>query len=211
MKTILCFGDSNTWGYIPITGERYAFSHRWTSVLEKNLGEGYRVENEGLNGRTISVIDPVSPGTCGMELFEPCLRTHIPLALLVIMLGTNDSKIHLHQSAYTIYRAMERLIKTAKNPDYGAFEILIVAPPLVSEDIETRSFTFNLESREKLQALPVFYEQLANMYGCRFLDSTQITPPSREDGLHFSAEGHRLFGEAITKKVKEILKDEGKQ
>ena len=92
MRRILCFGDSNTWGYDPATGERFDEQTRWTGVLQAALGGDYTVIEEGLNGRTTVWDDPIEGHKNGHEYLVPCLETHRPLDLVVLMLGTNDLK-----------------------------------------------------------------------------------------------------------------------
>src|SRR4030095_16419851 len=96
MKTIMCYGDSNTWGCIPLTGpeppRRYGPAQRWPGVLRRELGDGYWIVEEGLNGRTTVWDDPLGPFRSGKELLAPCLMTHEPIDLVVVMLGTNDLK-----------------------------------------------------------------------------------------------------------------------
>jgi lysophospholipase L1-like esterase len=93
MKTILCYGDSNTWGYIPGTGERYASHVRWPGVLQNALGNGYVIIEEGLCGRTTVWDDPIEEYRSGKEYLIPCLKSHAPLDLVVLMLGSNDLKM----------------------------------------------------------------------------------------------------------------------
>lgn len=91
MKQILCFGDSNTWGLIPKTGERFPWGIRWTSILSEKLGQDkYHVVEEGLCGRTTVFDDPLRDGRCGVKVLPTLLESHDPIDLSIIMLGTND-------------------------------------------------------------------------------------------------------------------------
>ena len=92
MKNILCFGDSNVYGYMPGDGHRYPRDVRWTGALEQLLGPGYHVIEEGLNGRTTAFVDNLQPWSCGLGAFAAALRSHAPLNAVFIMLGTNDTK-----------------------------------------------------------------------------------------------------------------------
>jgi lysophospholipase L1-like esterase len=96
VKTILCYGDSNTWGCIPLTAaqppRRYGPAQRWPGVLRRELGDGFGIVEEGLNGRTTVWDDPLEPSRSGKELLVPCLLTHQPIELVIVMLGTNDLK-----------------------------------------------------------------------------------------------------------------------
>ncbi|MBC7812535.1 MAG: hydrolase, partial [Burkholderiales bacterium] len=102
MKSIVCFGDSNTWGYDPVSKGRFARDKRWTGVLRQTLGEGYLIIEEGLNGRTTVWDDPIGYFKNGRDYLIPCLDTHCPFDLITIMLGTNDLKKRFSVSAYDI-------------------------------------------------------------------------------------------------------------
>src|SRR3954462_1773041 len=99
MKTIVCFGDSNTWGYDPASNGRFGPTNRWTGVLQTALGSDYRVIEEGLNGRTTTVDDPIHDHRNGRHYLPPCLESHAPFDLVTIMLGTNDLKARFNSSA----------------------------------------------------------------------------------------------------------------
>ena len=92
MKNILCFGDSNTYGYIPIERKRYAYEERWPGLLAAALGGEYHIIEEGLNGRTTAFTDYLEPDRNALEYIGPCILSHAPLDLVIIMLGTNDTK-----------------------------------------------------------------------------------------------------------------------
>nr|WP_330390789.1 GDSL-type esterase/lipase family protein [Anaerostipes sp. 494a] len=111
MKQILCFGDSNTYGLIPGTSERYNWSVRWTGILDQSLSQkGYRIIEEGLCGRTTVFEDPLRDGRKGTAIFPTVLETHQPLELVVLMLGTNDCKTVYDASSNVIGKGMERLV-----------------------------------------------------------------------------------------------------
>jgi len=105
VKRVLCYGDSNTWGYDPATRRRFAPDFRWTGVLANRLGPDHLVIEEGLNGRTTRWDDPIEPGRNGLALLRPCLDTHEPLDLVIVMLGTNDLKRRFNVTASDIARA----------------------------------------------------------------------------------------------------------
>ncbi len=110
-RTILCFGDSNTWGYVPGgCGLRYPRNVRWPGRLAELLGSEYHVIEEGLNGRTI-VWDDMIRGYCsGLSYITPCLQSHKPIDLVIVMLGSNDTKDQFSVDAYSIARSMTRLM-----------------------------------------------------------------------------------------------------
>ncbi len=112
MKTILCYGDSNTWGYDPVSEDRYPLAQRWVSVLARELGPEYQVIAEGLNGRTTVWPDPVEGEyKSGKSYLLPCLESHHPIDLVVLMLGTNDLKHRFGLSAWDIARAAGTLVE----------------------------------------------------------------------------------------------------
>ncbi len=216
MKTVLCFGDSNTWGYIPITGRRRPYSERWPGAMAGLLGNGFIVSENAVGGRTTSFDDPICPKRCGAESLDEALIANHPLDLVIIMLGTNDSKIHLHQTPYSIASGMELLVKAViSKPEYGpgygadgkAPKILIAAPPLINEDIITRPGMrdFDISSAKTVQALAPLYNQIAEKYGCGFLNAACCAEASYEDCLHITADSHKKLAAAMAEKVRELL------
>jgi lysophospholipase L1-like esterase len=207
MKTILCYGDSNTWGFNPATKERYGRDIRWPGVFRNALGEGYLVIEEGLNGRTTVWDDPIEEYRNGKEYLPPCLITHKPLDLVVIMLGTNDLKRRFSLSAYDIARGAGVLVEIIQRSDTGlndqAPKVLLLAPPPVAKLTE---FVDMFEGSEvKSQKLGHYYRQIAEELGCEFFDTSEVIVSSDVDGIHLDPEEHRKLGEAVALRVKEIL------
>ena len=134
MRTVLCFGDSNTWGYIPgSNGRRFPRDVRWPARLQLALGEEWEVIAEGLNGRTAALDSPVAEGRNGLPYLVPCLHSHAPVDLLDVFLGTNDVGDRFRLPERDVARSVGRLVKLARSaeagPDGGAPEILVVCPP----------------------------------------------------------------------------------
>ncbi len=207
MKTIICYGDSNTWGYNPATQGRYDRDSRWPGVLRNALGEGYLVIEEGLNGRTTVWDDPIEGYKNGKEYFIPCLETHKPLDLVIIMLGTNDLKKRFSLSASDIADGAGALVKIARQsetgPDENAPKILLLAPPPVAKLTE---FAEMFEGSEaKSQKLGQRYRQVAEEFRCEFLDTSEVIISSDVDGIHFDVDEHRKLGEALASCVRNIL------
>ena len=122
MKTILCYGDSNTWGYDPATEERYPLEARWVSVLARELGSDYHVIPEGLNGRTTVWPDPwEGEHKSGKTYLIPCLESHYPIDLVVMMLGTNDLKHRFGLSAWDIARGAQTLVEMIQRSEFGPY------------------------------------------------------------------------------------------
>lgn len=217
---ILCYGDSNTYGYQPENGERYSEKIRWTGILSNRLGKRYVVIEEGLNNRTTALEPEGEPWRSGLLYLEPCLRSHIPVDVFILMLGSNDMKIVFHQTPESIGNHLRLLIREIrriskeKNPQGRECKILLISPIRISEKLlqkdETGEFggMWAIELSRKLS--PV-YEKIAKEEQCYYLDGATVTEPSQVDGLHLSPEGHRKMAEAIEEKILEICeKSKGK-
>ncbi len=205
MKTILCFGDSNTYGYIPGSGKRYSIQTRWPRLLANLLGGEYDVVEEGLSGRTTAFRDLIEPGRCGLDTILPCVMSHEPLDVIVLMLGTNDTKSRFHVTAQEIGYGMEELImKIGGYYHYreGVPEILLVSPvPLgdMSDAVE-----FNEASRQKSLLLANIYRQIADTFHCHFLDAGAVTGELGCDGIHLTPRGHAALAQAMAEKIRSI-------
>ena len=204
MKHILCFGDSNTHGYIP-GGGRYDWQTRWTGLLADLLGKEYRIIEEGQNGRTSSFDDPFDPYKNAMNYIIPCLQTHDPLDLTVLMLGSNDMKSYLKPSIGKITESMSRLCQIIL--DTSGAPVLLVSPILLGNQMETSDFaaSFPPSSVAMSHELGTALRRVADERGIPFLDAAQIAEPSPEDSLHLSPEGHRKLAQAFAVKIKELL------
>jgi len=208
MKTILCFGDSLTWGYDPATGNRIARDKRWAGVLGQDLGQKYYIIEEGLNGRTTIWDDPLHGGyKNGMKYLVPCLASHRPIDLVILFLGTNDLKMHFYLSAAEISEGIRTLVniilKSESGPDERAPKVLVVAPPHITELSE---FVDEFESgKTKSRQLGYLYSQVAEEYGCEFLDASDVVVASNIDGVHLEAEEHIKLGHKISEIVEEML------
>jgi lysophospholipase L1-like esterase len=207
MREILCFGDSNTWGYDPVTKERLPNDVRWTGVLQAALGAGYRVIEEGLNGRTTVWEDPVEGDKMGKRHLMPCLESQAPLDLVVLMLGTNDTKKRYSAPAVDIAAGVGVLLdiiaRSAAGRDGKAPPVLLMAPAPLTKLTE---FAQMLEGGvEKSRELAPLYAEVAKTRGCRFFDAGKVISCSDKDGVHFEAPAHRALGEAVAREVKKIF------
>ncbi|MCF7933191.1 MAG: SGNH/GDSL hydrolase family protein [Spirochaetia bacterium] len=207
MKSIVCFGDSNTWGYDPIAKQRYDRDTRWTGRLQSALGDAYHVIEEGLNGRTTVWEDPLEEGRCGKTYLYPCLQTHKPIDLVILMLGTNDLKKRFDVSAEDIVKGAEQLIKMIGTSESGrddeAPDILLVAPSVIKE-IEEFEIMFS-GGREKSKEFSQRYKELAQSYKCHFLDTNTIMSVSDADGIHYEPEAHQALAMKLCKMIKGII------
>jgi lysophospholipase L1-like esterase len=209
MHEILCFGDSNTWGYDPATGERFPGDVRWTGVLQASLGTGFRVIEEGLNGRTTVWEDPVEGDKVGKRHLLPCLESQAPLDLVILMLGTNDTKKRYSAPPSDIAAGVGVLLdiiaRSAAGRKGAAPPVLLVCPaPLVTLSGFSEMFEGGIE---KSRAFAPLYAALAKARGCAFFDAGTVVKCSALDGVHFDAAAHRSLGEAVAKEVRKVLRE----
>ena len=204
MKSVVCFGDSNTYGHNPVNGDRLPESVRWPCLLQNLLGDGYKVIEEGLNGRTTVFDDPNDDWKNGV------LCTHRPVDYLVIMLGTNDMKTVYNASLDEIAAGLNEIVQRAEKvmdlKQGYVPKILVVSPPEISTDILTGPFrdSFNEVSIDKSKRLAEYYKRVADKHGCGFLDAKQYIKPSVEDGLHLDPAGHKGLAEAVSEAIKKL-------
>ena len=211
-KNILCFGDSNTHGYNSKTGGRFDVNERWTKLLQKNLGDDYYIIEEGLSGRTTSFEDPVFEGLCGLNVIYPCMMSHEPLDLVIIMLGTNDTKDRFNANSFIIGKGLERLAQKTIDTHAawrGAPNVLLIAPPPIHPDYAKTAVAGEMGDKcvERSRGLAKEFQDVADRLHCHFLDAGSI--PGIEmypyDWMHLSLESHKLLADELTKVMKEIL------
>jgi len=181
LKTILCYGDSITWGYIPGNLGRYPRAGRWPWMLQDRLGKEYEVIAEGLCGRYTVLDEPYRSGRNGAMLLQPILESHAPIDLLVLFLGKNDVLHFADMTAYDAARGIEVLIKMAKTSETGRTEsspeILVVSPSLIRELSDELQILCHGNPRMSLE-FSRFYSEVAQRHGVHFLDAAQICEPS---------------------------------
>lgn len=208
-KRILCFGDSNTWGYTPGTGHaRYDSSTRWTGVLQQFLGNEYEVIEEGLNSRGIMHGDsrPGKEGRNAMDYIYPCLDTHDPLDYVIIFLGTNELKSEFNCSADDVGDCLKILIDRISSRDSQFREvkpqILVIVPPIVNDQtpfcLKNDKF---IGARAKSVELKDVYKRVVKEKDVVLLD-VQDELETGEDGVHLLESSHKLLGEKIAKLIK---------
>lgn len=201
--TILCYGDSNTYGYNPANGLRYPKSVRWTGRLQEMLGEACTVIEEGCNGRTTVFVDPVEEWKCGLDYLKPCLNTHKPVSLVILMLGSNDLKTVYNASAREIAAGAERLVRiiqsfTKEKQGFEA-EILLIAPPVIGDGIMHSPFSMSFDETavERSGQFAEEYRRVAKNHHCLFLNAAEYIQSSAADSLHLDPDAHAALAEAI--------------
>ena len=209
MYRILCYGDSNTWGYEPVSKKRFPADVRWTGVLRRTLyPDCFEVIEEGLNGRTTVWDDPIEGHKNGKEYLIPCLESHRPLDLVVIMLGTNDLKKRFSLSALDVSLGAAELVDIVHKGEYGPggkkSRVLLLAPPPVFEIGEWAEMLEG--AAEKSRLLAGHFRRRAEERHCEFMDVSEIAVSSSIDGIHFEAAEHRKLGRAVAGRILKILR-----
>ena len=214
MKRILCFGDSNTYGHNPATEGRFDETVRWTKQLSRILGEKYFVVEEGLNSRTAAITPEDEPYLNGLTYLAPCVRSHQPLDLVILMLGTNDMKTCFSMTPERIAEEIRSLIRCVREANETArngkkdCQILVVSPFYIRETIADHPYreyygdTWGVELSHKVAP---YYEKVAREEGCAFFNAAEYITVSPIDGLHLDKEGHCRFAELMSGEVHRLL------
>jgi lysophospholipase L1-like esterase len=219
MKTVLCYGDSNTFGWKPVKFDpldtpvifgqyRFDKDKRWSGIMAGELGNGYNIIEEGLPGRTTVLSDPIEgEDKNGEKYLLPCLLSHAPIDLVLLMLGTNDLKMRFSVTAYDIAMSIGVLIGIIKgsgvNKEGKSPEILVISPPPLGKLSEFGEFLTG--GTEKSKRFANYYQRISKQYECGYFDAGKIIRSSAIDGVHFEEEDHARLGRALADKVRTII------
>lgn len=204
-RRIVCFGDSNTWGYDAVTNGRFNKDIRYTGVLQDILTDEYIVVEEGLCGRTAVFDDPLNEGMNGLKYLVPCLQTHSRLDWLTIMLGTNDCKERFSATPQNIADGVRRLVRTAKSLDIWISEphILVITPPPIEKGCEASAVAGEMGiCSNKSYELAKLYEIHAKDEGCYYLNAGEFSKMNDIDYMHLDAESHKKLAQKIAEVIK---------
>lgn len=221
-KSILCYGDSNTWGYVPTRGKadpvkRYGSDIRWPRLLQKALKDSFYVIEEGLNGRTTNLNYHIPPDRNGKNYLPPCLYSHAPLDLVILALGGNDLKLYYGRQAEDIAAGMAELIDIVQTSSYGPDmqsppQILLVAQeaplPVAEHIVDENGIYLFKDAISRAKKLNQLYSELARQKKCHLIDLTGVATPSPIDGLHLDETGHQKVAEQMTQKIKQLFSTE---
>jgi lysophospholipase L1-like esterase len=195
MRTLVCFGDSNTWGYVPgSNGRRFPREVRWPVRLQHALGERWEVIAEGLSGRTAALDSPVAEGRSGLPYLVPCLHSHAPIDLLVIFLGTNDVGERFALPERDVARSVARLVKVAcsseAGPEAKAPAILVLCPPPFDG-----------------HQLGAHFAEVCGELGCELVDLDGVASYVElgDDIEHLDEAGHAAIAAAVEQRVRQLF------
>jgi lysophospholipase L1-like esterase len=211
MKSILCFGDSNTWGYDPATKTRFSRDKRWTGLLQKYLGSEYYIVEEGLNGRTTNIDEKEEynlgyfrKNRSSLDLLPGLIESHYPLDLIVVMLGTNDLKSNFNRSANQIASDMKLVCQSIiSNECFNSKSLLLISPTHIEENSDIILDSF-INTNHKAMALASLYKDISHELCIDFLDASKIVKINTIDGIHWDATQHKDFALALSETIKAL-------
>ena len=219
IKNILCFGDSNTWGFVPgafdpktLYMKRYSIRERWPGLLRDILGEDFHIIEEGLNGRTTNVEYPDLSGRSGTSYILPCLYSHSPLDLVILNIGINDIKVIFDRSMMEISKGMAEIIDLIRSTSYGPDmqgqpQILLLSPSALIHEgyVDQNNESVFKGGMEKSLLFNNYYEKLALERDCHYVDLQSVVSYSKIDGLHYDKRGHAVVASSVASKINEIF------
>lgn len=208
----MCFGDSNTYGAIPtlarVGRRRFAPDRRWPGIMRKQLGNGWDVIEEGHGGRTTVHDDPIEGlHKNGLKALPVCLETHMPLDLIILMLGTNDLKHRFSVTASDVADSIEVLVRTIQRSEAGhggAPPVVLVAAPAPMLEVDWFGQMF-LGGAEKSRQFATLMRDAAKRCGAAFFNVGDFVESSTIDGIHLDSDSHRVLGLEMTKTVQALI------
>ncbi len=199
MQSVLCFGDSNTWGYNPIDGSRYPSDIRWTGVLQRLMRPAFHVIEEGLNGRTTTINEIERPMRSAKDILPVLLESHRPLSHVILMLGTNDLKTHFQRTAQNIVDDLSDLCALISEHPLLVNQRpkLILAAPTGPDETCHRLPEWFQCTHGKWRSLIALLPEVAQNHGAEYLATETIMEMKFQDGLHWSEKQHKEFATAV--------------
>ena len=212
---VLCYGDSNTNGTKPDRSGRFAADERWTGLLQKQLGDNYYVIEEGLGGRTTDLehYNPDKPSRNGLVYFKACIDSHMPLDIIVIMLGTNDLKTIYNRSAEDVAQALkqypEYVDRYCEDRNLKRPKIILASPAYMDEKspkfVESmpKAGVYDEVSAQKSRQFTEPIKRVAEELGCVFIDAAPVTKTG-DDGCHLDKDSHKKLASEFVRIISEI-------
>ena len=204
MKKILCYGDSNTYGYNPTDGSRFNNTIRWTALLQNNLEKDFEVINEGVCDRCGFVDNDKGFLFSTQRHFPKIIAKTKDIDILILWVGTNDLQFKYDLTIHQFENGLEKLIVTAKN---YAKRIIIIPPVVLNNNVLKGNFNYQFDetSISKSKKVGKIYRKLSNVYRLNYLDLNDIVKPSNTDGLHYDSKGHKIIAAKLGDYIKSIF------
>lgn len=204
MKKILCYGDSNTYGFIPKTCGRYEKNERWTGILSELLPD-FEIIEEGLNNRMGFVKSPEGLKYCGSEYLSVYLQNHKDLDICIIALGTNDAQFFYNLDKNTVENGLKILVNSVREVNENT-KIIVVPPVKITKNILNGIFVmqFDLKSVERIQNVFPVFQEFADKNGCLYFDFNEFVTPSEDDGIHYTKDSHKIIAYALADFIKSL-------
>lgn len=212
-KRVLIYGDSNTHGFRVSDGLRFPKAQRWTGICQEMVAEKIEILEEGLNGRTTCFDEEGMEFRNGLAYIQPCIRTHLPLDMVCVMLGSNDLKAVFGQSVEEIAFHSGQILAKARDVVLSKYpgspcKYLLISPIEVGDELLTGPFGWEFEGRltiEKSKKFADCFAREAEKNGFLFFDGAKWARPGKIDGLHLDTENHRSLGLAMGRWLLENL------
>lgn len=208
MKNVLCFGDSNTYGFNPENGGRYDNTSRWTGILQELLKDDYNIIEEGYNARTVIFKDFGDYKTCSIDYLPDCLQKYTQTDLVIIMLGLNDFQTIFHASVDAVLMGIKTLINIIRNSEFHFnTEILLLPPAIIGQNIQRSNFgcMFNKRSISKTIEFSKKLKLLAKDENCEYFDINRIIRTCPEDSVHIRTDAHKKIAETLSVLIPQIV------
>ncbi len=199
MKKILCYGDSNTFGFNPQTGGRYDNNTRWSGILSKNLVPKYQIIEEGMNNRTGFFKNPEGLKQSGGEYLSIYLQNHKDIDICLLSLGTNDAQIFYPLDKTSTEKGLQNLTSEIIKTNFKT-KVVIIPPVKITKDLLHSGFAviFDLKSIDKIQDTFSVYEQFAKDNNYLYFDFNNFVRPSKFDGIHYTEDAHKIIATHLT-------------
>ncbi len=205
MKKILCYGDSNTYGFTPVSGKIYDKNTRFSGILSEILAPDFEIIEEGMNNRTGFFKNPEGLKQSGGEYLPIYLQNHKDIDICILALGTNDFQFFYNINEEITKKGIQNLINSVKEYNPNA-QIIIVPPVKINQNILKSYFSmmFNQDSIEKIHKVFPVFEKVAQAKNCLYFDFNTITAPSDADGLHYTVKSHKLIAQHLAKFIQSV-------
>ena len=204
MKKILCYGDSNTYGFIPKSCGRYEKNERWTGILSELLPD-YEVIEEGLNNRMGFFKSPEGLKYCGGEYLSVYLQNHRDLDMCIIALGTNDAQFFYNLDEKAVLDGLKVLTDSVREVNKNT-KIIIIPPVKITENLLNGIFVmqFDMKSIERIENVFPQFKDFAEKNNCLYFDFNEFVTPSELDGIHYTQESHKIIAFALADFIKSL-------